>query len=347
MTAALYTEFNGPIAVEAVDDPTPPTGGVVLGVQATGVCRSDWHGWMGHDHEIVLPHVPGHEMSGIVVGIGQGVERSLMDQRVTVPFVLACGSCAMCVQGHHQVCERQYQPGFTGWGSFAQYVALPYASVNVVRLPDDVDFATAAGLGCRFATAFRAVVDQGQVEADTQVAVWGVGGVGLSATMIARALGASVVAVDINPDALALARSIGASHTVLVSDDVDAVAAVKELTNGGPDVSLDTLGSTTTAVQSMMSLRRRGRHVQVGLMVGDDVEPAIPMWRLHSYEIELYGSHGMQARRYPRMLEMIADGRLDPASLVTRTFDLQSGVEHLTSMATFPGTGFAVITDFS
>jgi alcohol dehydrogenase len=347
MKAALYSDFNGPIAVEAVDDPTPPPGGVVLEVQATGVCRSDWHGWMGHDHEIVRPHVPGHEMSGIIVGVGRGVDRSFMDQRVTVPFVLACGSCAMCVQGHHQVCERQYQPGFTGWGSFAQYVALPYASVNVVRLPDGVDFATAAGLGCRFATAFRAVVDQGQVEMGTQVAVWGAGGVGLSATMIAQALGASVVAVDINPDALALARSIGASHTVLVSEDVDPVAMVRELTNGGPDVSLDTLGSTTTAVQSMMSLRRRGRHVQVGLMVGDDVEPAIPMWRLHSYEIELYGSHGMQARRYPRMLEMIADGRLDPASLVTRTFDLQSGVEHLTSMDTFPGTGFAVITDFS
>jgi alcohol dehydrogenase len=347
MKAAVYSEFGGPIEVAAVDDPTPPKGGVVLEVQATGVCRSDWHGWMGHDHEIGLPHVPGHEMSGTVVEIGRGVDRSLVGQRVTVPFVLGCGSCVMCLQGDHQVCERQYQPGFTGWGSFAEYVALPYASGNIVTLPDDISFATAAGLGCRFATAFRAVVDQGQVGPGTQVAVWGVGGVGLSATMIARALGASVVAVDIDPDALALARSSGASNTVLVSDDVDPVAAVRELTNGGADVSLDTLGSMTTAVQSMSSLRRRGRHIQVGLMVGDDVAPVIPMWRLHSYEIELYGSHGMQARRYPRMLEMIADGRLDPASLVTRTFDLQSGVEHLTSMATFPGTGFAVITDFS
>ena len=347
MKAAVYRDFQGPIAVESVADPTPPAGGVVLEVQATGVCRSDWHGWMGHDHEIVLPHVPGHEMSGIVVDVGRGVDRSFMGQRVTVPFVLGCGSCAMCLQGDHQVCEHQYQPGFTGWGSFARYVALPYASGNIVRLPDEVSFATAAGLGCRFATAFRAVVDQGEVGPGTQVAVWGVGGVGLSATMIARALGASVVAVDINPDALALARSVGASDTVLVSDDIDPVAVVRELTNGGPDVSLDTLGSTRTAVQSMASLRRKGRHIQVGLMVGDDVEPVIPMWRLHSYEIELYGSHGMAAMSYPRMLEMIVDGLLDPASLVTRTFDLQAGVDHLTSMDTFPGTGFAVITDFS
>lgn len=347
MKAAVYSEFGGPIEVETVDDPTPPMGGVVLEVQATGVCRSDWHGWMGHDPEVTLPHVPGHEMSGIVAEVGSGVDRSLVGQRVTIPFALGCGSCAMCSQGDHQVCENQYQPGFSGWGSFARYVSLPYASGNIVTLPDDVSFATAAGLGCRFATAFRAVVDQGQVGVGTQVAVWGVGGVGLSATMIARALGASVVAVDIDPDALALARASGASDTVLVSDDVDPVAVVRELTGGGPDVSLDTLGSTTTAVQSMRSLRRRGRHVQVGLMIGDDVEPVIPMWRLHSYEIELYGSHGMQAWRYPRMLEMIADGRLDPASLVTRTFDLRTGVEHLTSMDTFPGTGFAVITDFS
>jgi alcohol dehydrogenase len=345
--AAVYTDFQGPIEVGTVADPSPPRGGIVLEVHANGVCRSDWHGWMGHDPEITLPHVPGHEMSGIVVQVGRGVEGSLIGSRVTVPFVLGCGKCGMCLRGDQQVCERQYQPGFSGSGSFAQYVALPYASENIVVLPDDVSFATAASLGCRFATAFRAVVDQGQVREGTKVGVWGAGGVGLSATMIANALGASVIAIDIDSNALSLARASGASNTVLVSEDDDPVAVVREVSGGGVDVSLDTLGSTTTAVQSMRSLRRRGRHIQVGLMIGDDARPVIPMWRLHALEIEMYGSHGMAAWRYPEMLEMIADGRLDPGSLVTRTLDLQAGIDHLTTLDRFPGTGFAVITDLS
>lgn len=347
MKAAVFEEFQGPIEIETVDDPSAPPGGIVVEVHANGVCRSDWHGWMGHDPDIILPHVPGHEMAGIVADVGDGVDASLMGQRVTVPFVLGCGTCAMCAQGAQQVCERQYQPGFTGWGSFAKYVALPYASGNVVSLPDEVSFTTAAGLGCRFATAFRAVVDQGQVTDGTRVAVWGSGGVGLSVSMIANAMGASVIAIDVDPDALSLARANGATSTVLIGPDMDPVMAVRSLSAGGVDVSFDTLGSTTTAVQSIRSLRRRGRHVQVGLMIGDDVGPVIPMWRLHTYEIELFGSHGMQAWRYPQMLEMIADGRLDPASLVTKTFDLQAGIDHLVAMHTFPGTGFAVITDFS
>ena len=347
MKAAVYGEFQGPVEISDVRDPPPPVGGVVVEVHATGVCRSDWHGWMGHDNGITLPHVPGHELSGIVVDVGSGTDESLVGRRVTVPFVLACGTCAMCVQGDQQVCERQYQPGFSGWGSFARYVALPHASGNIVTLPDEISFATAAGLGCRFATAFRAVVHQGKVEEGTFVAVWGVGGVGLSATMIADALGASVIAVDVDAAALALARSNGASYTVLASEDVDPVTIVRDISDGGVGVSLDTLGSTTTAVQSMRSLRRRGRHIQVGLMVGNDADPVIPMWRLHAYEIELFGSHGMQAWRYPEMLEMIVDGRLDPGALVTQTFDLQAGVDHLTSMDLFPGNGFAVITDFS
>ena len=198
----------------------------------------------------------------------------------------------------------------------------------------------------RFATAFRAVVDQGAVNEGTTVAVWGSGGVGLSAVMIASALGARVVAIDISDDALGLASRCGASATVNSTAVDDPVAAVRDHMGGGVKVSLDTLGSTSTAIASIRSLARRGRHVQVGLMIGDDARPVIPMWRLHASEIELFGSHGMQAWRYPDMLEMIAAGRLDPDMLVTHTFDLAAGIDHLRAMDTFPGTGFAVITDF-
>ncbi len=346
MKAALFEAFGGPITVEVVPDPTPPAGGVVVEVRANGVCRSDWHGWIGHDPSIRLPHVPGHEMSGVVAAVGSGVDAALVGRRVTVPFVMGCAKCEQCRSGNQQVCENQFQAGFSGWGSFARYVALPFAEENLVPLPDEMSFATAAGLGCRFATAFRAVVDQGAVMEGTTVAVWGSGGVGLSAVMIASALGARVVAVDISDDALDLAKRCGASAVVNSTAVEDPVVAVREHMGGGVQVSLDTLGSTGTAVASIRSLARRGRHVQVGLMIGDDARPVIPMWRLHASEIELFGSHGMQAWRYPEMLEMIAGGRLDPDMLVTHTFDLATGIDHLTEMDAFPGTGFAVITDF-
>jgi alcohol dehydrogenase len=194
----------------------PAPGGAVLAVRATGICRSDWHGWMGHDPDIRLPHVPGHEIAGTVEAVGAGVERWCVGQRVTVPFV--CGRCEQCRSGNQQVCDRQFQPGFTHWGSYAEYVAIEYADVNLVELPESLDFVTAASLGCRFATAFRAVVDQGSVRAGTWVAVHGCGGVGLSAVMIATALGAHAIAIDIDRSRLERARSIGAVAAIDAND---------------------------------------------------------------------------------------------------------------------------------
>lgn len=347
MRAAYFESFGQPITVAEVPDPSPPAGGVVVEVMANGVCRSDWHGWVGHDSSIPLPHVPGHEMSGVVAAIGQGVSNFSVGDRVTVPFVLGCGSCWQCASGNEQVCDNQVQAGFTGWGSLAEYVALPYADNNLVRLPESMSYETAAGLGCRFATAFRAIVDQAQVGSGSKVAVWGCGGVGLSAVMIAASLGAMVIAVDVNDDALALASTFGATHTVNARTTDSAYKVVRVLAGGGCDVSLDALGSTQTAIDSIRSLRTRGRHVQVGLMVGDDVAPQIPMWLLHALEIELYGSHGMQAHRYPEMLAMVADGTLEPDRLVTSHLTLTEGVEHLMRMNDFQGTGFAVVNDFS
>ena len=346
MKGALFEHFGGPIEIVELPDPEPPRGGVVIEVKANGVCRSDWHGWVGHDPSIPLPHVPGHEMSGVVVAVGQGVDAALVGRRVTVPFVLGCGSCQQCLDGNQQVCEHQYQPGFTAWGAFATHVALPRAAQNLVELPDDMSFTTAAGLGCRFATAFRAVVDQGGVSDGSKVAVWGCGGLGLSAVMIAAAMGATVIAIDIDERAIELAKFVGAAETVLAGSDETAVDAVIDLSSGGVNVSLDTLGSTTTALNSIRCLAIRARHVQVGLMVGDDRLPGIPMADLHAKEVEFYGSHGMASWRYPAMLEMVRDGTLDPEVLVTETMDLAGGVRRLMTMDSFPGAGFAVITDY-
>ena len=165
-----------------------PAGGVVVRVMATGMCRSDWHAWAGHD-EIAFPHVPGHELAGEVVEVGAGVDRWAVGDRVTVPFVCGCGRCEWCLAGNAQVCPDQQQPGFTHWGSFAEYVALHAADTNLVAFPSRVDFATAASLGCRFATAYRALVGRARITEGEWVTVVGAGGVGLSTVMIARALG--------------------------------------------------------------------------------------------------------------------------------------------------------------
>jgi len=311
------------------------------------VCRSDWHGWMGHDADIELPHVPGHELAGVVSAVGADVTRWRVGDRVTVPFVAGCGHCPECHAGHQQVCEQQFQPGFTHWGSFAEYVGIGYADLNLVRLPDDLDFTTAASLGCRFVTAFRAVVDQGKTTAGQWVAVHGCGGVGLSAIMIANAIGANVVAIDISDSALELARALGAVATVNASRESDVVEAVKAITQGGAHVSLDALGHPTTCFNSISNLRRRGKHVQVGLMLGDHTTPAVPMSKVIAHELEILGSHGMQAHRYGPMLDMIRTGKLQPGRMVRREISLSASIEALTNMNRFEGTGVTVITDFA
>jgi alcohol dehydrogenase len=344
--AAVYEEFGKPLQIQKLADPVPRAGGLVIRVMATGLCRSDWHGWMGHDSDIRLPHVPGHELAGIVEELGVGVTRWKRGDRVTLPFVCGCGVCPQCVSGNHQVCDHQFQPGFTHWGSFAEYVAVDYADINVVRLPDEVDFVTAASLGCRFVTSFRAVVDQGRAVAGEWVAVHGCGGVGLSAVMIAKAVGATVIAVDIGEDKLALARSLGATATVNAGEGRDVVAAIMEISGGGAHLSIDALGSPSTCFNSIACLRKRGRHVQVGLMLGGQNHPSIPMDRVIARELEILGSHGIQAYQYPRLFEMIRAERLRPSLLVGKTISLEESLLALTEMDSFKGSGVTVIDRF-
>ncbi|HEY4693230.1 MAG TPA: zinc-dependent alcohol dehydrogenase family protein [Bellilinea sp.] len=346
MRAAVFEQFQQPLSIQQVPDPTPDPDGVVLQVMATGLCRSDWHGWMGHDSDIHLPHVPGHELAGIVTAVGSNVRRFSAGDRVTLPFVCGCGSCPQCVSGNHQVCDHQFQPGFTHWGSFAEYVAIQYADVNLVRLPESIEFSTAASLGCRFVTSFRAIVDQGKTSAGQWVAVHGCGGVGLSAIMIANAIGARVVAIDISPEKLALAQLLGAEAVVNGKDTQDVVGAVKEITGGGAHVSLDALGSLTTCFNSVANLRKRGKHIQVGLMLGGQNHPPVPMDKVIGNELEILGSHGIQAYRYPALIDMIVTGKLHPELLVQRTISLEESLDALVNMDSFSTNGVTVITRF-
>jgi alcohol dehydrogenase len=346
MKAILYEQFNQLPTLQTVPDPSPAADGVVIRVEANGICRSDWHGWMGHDPMIALPHVPGHELAGSVAAVGKSVRRFRVGDRVTLPFANGCGACAECLTGNHQVCADQTQPGFTHWGSFAQYVAMRHADVNLVRLPQEIDDTTAALLGCRFITSFRAIVDQGRVRGGDWVAVHGCGGVGLSAVMIARAVGARVIGVDISDDKLELARQMGAECVVNARKTPGVVEAILDLSHGGVQVSLDALGHPETCFNSIAGLRRRGRHVQVGLMVEEHAHSAVPMDLVIAKELEILGSHGMAAHRYGGLLDMVVSGRLAPQRLIGNRVDLAAASRELAAMGRFETEGITVIDRF-
>ncbi|MDF1513274.1 MAG: zinc-dependent alcohol dehydrogenase family protein [Anaerolineae bacterium] len=346
MKAVVYESFQSQPVVQQVPDPTPVRDGVVIQVMANGICRSDWHGWMGHDPDIQLPHVPGHELAGVIAAVGKDVHKHKIGDRVTVPFAVGCGHCDQCLSGNQHICDHYFQPGFTAWGSFAEYVAIPHADVNLVELPLTMGYEQAASLGCRFITSFRAVVDQGRTKPGEWVIVHGCGGVGLSAVMIACSVGARVIGVDIKDDNLAIATQLGAFATINSRKNHDFMELIHTLTKGGAHVSIDALGSQETCHNSVTCLRKRGRHIQVGLMVADYKDALLPMNLVIAKELEILGSHGMQAHAYAPMMNMIASGKLHPDKLITKRVDLPESIHELTAMGSFSQTGVVVINKF-
>jgi alcohol dehydrogenase len=343
MKAAYYEYFKGPVTIAQLPDPSPAANEVIIQVKASGLCRSDWHGWQGHDSYIHLPHVPGHELAGIIVATGSDIHLWEKGDRVTVPFCIGCGSCVQCARGQQQICDNYYQPGFTGWGSFAEFVRIPYAEDNLVRLPDNMNFLTAAVLGCRFITSWRGITAQGALKAGDFIAIHGCGGVGLSAIMIAVAVGAVPIAIDIDNSKLDFAKSIGAAYAINAREVKQVAEAVISLTKGGADVSLDALGSRETCNNSIRCLRKQGKHIQLGLMAGTEANPPLPMGEVIAKELHLIGSHGMQAHQYPKMMEWISAGKMHPEKLLGRIITLEESCRELTDLNSFRNTGVTVI----
>lgn len=338
MRAVYFETFNGPIEIRDIEIPYPAPDSVLIKVEATGLCRSDWHGYVGHDSDIKLPHVPGHELAGTIAQLGNRVKGFRIGDRVTVPFVNGCGSCEWCISGNAQVCKDQTQPGFTQFGSFAEYVEVKSASFNLIKLPESIDFESAAALGCRFATAYRGLTARGEIRAGQLVSIYGCGGVGLSAVMIAKAFGAKVVAVDINDVALENARLLGADLTYK-SDK--ALTEIQSL--GGADISVDALGSQETAELSVKSLKRLGKHIQLGLLLTDSGLTPMAMSRVIAWELEIIGSHGMAAKDYPEMLSLIESGKLDPRKFIKKRISLAEAPEALKGMHSQIQDGITII----
>lgn len=346
MRAARLTAWRRPLTVTQLPDPTPPQGGVVLRVLACGICRSDWHAWTGADSDVVLPMTPGHEYCGEVVAVAADVTRWRVGDRVIAPFILGCGRCADCSAGHQTVCAHQSIPGFTRDGAYAEFVAVDYADANLTALPETLPAEIAAGLGCRVTTAFQALVGRACVQAGEWVAVFGGGGVGTSALLLARALGARVVVVDVVPEKLAYAKALGADATV-DGRAGDAACAVRELTGGGAHVAIEALGIESTTVAALACLRRLGRVVQIGMPTGQHARMTLPMDAIYSGQLTLQGTRGMPSWRYPSLLNLIAGGQLDLAPLVTRTVSLSRASAELAAFDHPAPPGVAVITDFT
>ena len=347
MRAAVFDTANAPLQVREVAEPVCPDDGVLVQVEACGVCRSDWHAWKGADPDVTPPHVPGHEFAGVVIEVGPDCRRFQVGDRVTAPFILACGHCPECLGGDPTVRGDQQVIGFTAWGAFAERLPLPRADFNLVALPEEIGFVEAAGMGCRVTTAFRAIVDRAKLQPGEWLAVHGCGGVGLAAVMIGAALGAPVLAVDVNEKALTLAAELGASKTLNVAALSDAGEAIRDLTGGGAQVSLDALGIRDTFHNSIRGLARLGRHVQIGMPLGRHAEPSLPLLELvYARQIAIMGTRGIAAGRFPALFAMIASGRLDPARLVTKTIALEDAGAALAAMDGYAGSGITVIDRF-
>lgn len=353
MIAAVYCEFGGPILLQQIPVPVCPEDGVVIQVKAVGVCRSDWHGWKGHDSDIAnhgLPFVPGHEVSGVVVQVGSNTSSFRLGDRVAVPFILSCGLCEYCDCHRSTVCLDQKQPGFTHYGGFAEYLALPRADRNLALIPASVSFQQAAALGCRFTTAYRAVLQQGRLQATDSIAIFGCGGLGLSCIMIAVAHGCTtIVAVDVSEIALQKARELGATHVVNAwsSSSETSVEAlrlrVQAITDGGADVSVEASGFASACENAIWCTRRAGRMVQVGLV---SERPAVPMDLIAGREIEIIGSHGFAATDLPALLQMVATNKLDPTVLIEREVTLEEGARAIEAMDHGSPLGITMVTKF-
>ena len=343
MRAAVLRSFGQPLDLCEVPDPECPTDGVVLKVLASGVCRSDHHLWTGADPS-ELPIIPGHEYCGEVIEAGPDAGWAV-GSRVTAPFILACGTCPSCQKGQQTTCGTQVVPGFTCNGSWAEYIAVPRARANLAALPEGLDEALAAGLGCRVTTAWQALVGRAELRPGEWVAAHGTGGIGLATLILARALGARVVAVDIVPEKLDLARALGAD-AVVDAAATDAAEAVRELTGGGADVAIEALGHPATTRAALLSLGKLGRMVQVGLPAGDHAEMILPMDALYSGQLTIHGTRGMPAWRYPSLLGLIESGQVDLSPLIGRRIALSGAITELMAMDGPTPPGISVITDF-
>lgn len=344
MRAAILRHYRQPLSIESVPDPQCTPDGVVLKVLACGICRSDWHGWVGEHPRVKPGQIQGHEYCGEVVAAGpQSGFRP--GERLIAPFILSCGTCPSCRAGETTTCDDQRLPGFTEPGAFAEYVPVPRAH-DLTRLPPELSPVTAAGLGCRVTTVWHALTGRAALAPGEWLAVHGTGGIGLSALLLGQAMGARVVVSDVVPEKLAHALALGAEAAIDARDG-RAADAIIAATDGGAHVSIEALGTEATTNASIDCLRALGRHLQIGMPVGHTARMQINMNTVYMKNLALFGTRGMPAWKFPSLLGLISAGRVDLSPLIAREVALSDTSAELAAFDGPTAPGVAVITDLA
>lgn len=306
MRAAVLHEPNRPLTIEEVDTPEIGPNDALVRVKACGICHSDLHFFQGTLQVGKLPLILGHEASGTVERVGSDVQEVSEGDRVTVYFYLNCGRCHFCETGQHNLCNDLKRFGMDYDGAFAEFARVPVR--NLVRLPDGVGFAEGAILGCAVGTSYHALRDVGELALGEWVAVYGTGGLGLSAVQIAKVSGARIIAIDISEQKLKYASRFGADATVNASEE-NPVDRINELTdNEGADLSVEFVGSPVTIQQAINSTRKSGRVVLVGFSAKDTT---LNPNTLIVKNLTIHGSRGLLRRNLVELTELLAAGKLD------------------------------------
>lgn len=308
MKAAVLERFGGPLVIAtALSEPEPGRGDIVLRTRAAGICRTDLKVIDGAIPTTPTPIVPGHEIAGEVVAVGEHVESVAVGDRVLVGLDVSCGLCSYCVIGERDHCSRLRRLGMELNGGLAEYVRAPAG--NAIVLPDEVTFADAAVIPDALGSPYHAVVTLAKVRVGQVVAVYGLGGLGLSAVQIAALAGARVIAIARTPQRRDLALTMGADAAI----DPDAAPLseqIKDLTSGvGVDVFVDLVGIEGSSEQALASCRKGGTVIVLGY---NDPRLNVPMMRMVYDEIIVRGSRGSTRQDLMEVVDLVAGRRLTP-----------------------------------
>jgi 6-hydroxycyclohex-1-ene-1-carbonyl-CoA dehydrogenase len=317
MRAAIFTGPNAPLTLREIPRPDAGSGELLVKVRACGLCHSDLH-YLDHGVPTFKtpPLVLGHEISGTVVRVGAGVDEARLGTDVLLAPVTSCGECSMCRTGRENVCARQRMLGNSIDGGFAEFVVAP--ARDAFPIPADVPAEEACVIADALTTAFHAVTRRAAVQTGETVAVVGCGGLGLNVVQVAALVGARVVAVDLDPRKLALARELGAAVTIDAREG-DAAKRVRAETSGGADVAIEAIGNPRTQEQALASLRTGGRLVLLGFAAEN---MSLPGGRVTYREITVIGTLGCRPIDFPIVLELVRRGRLALGPLVTHRHPL-------------------------
>lgn len=318
MKAAVFYGAHQPLKVEEYPDPRPGPGEVLVRVAACGVCHTDLH-YLDHGVPTFKkpPLILGHEASGTVEAVGEGVSEFKAGDRVLLPAVLSCGRCFFCRTGRENICQSMVMVGNHVDGAYAEYISAP--AKDLFRLPEEIPLEEGSIIADAITTPYHAVKNRARVKPGDTVVVLGCGGVGLNVVQVAAAVGGVVIAVDILDQKLEWARRLGAAETINAQAE-DVPRKVRQLTGGGADIAIEAIGKPATMEQAFASLRTGGRLVIVGY---SDQNMALNAARTMFREMEVVGSLGCRPVDYPKVIELARLGKIKVAPLVTARFPLE------------------------